>query len=103
MKLRSKKSVSLESTLDVIGDKWTALLVAELLREPSSFCDLEKQLEGISPRTLSQRLDELEAKKIIDKHLYCEHPPRYRYGLTRKGEDLKKIINTMAIWGARYR
>lgn len=101
--MQSKKSDHLEKTLDVIGDKWTALLIAELLQEPSYFCTLEKQLEGISPRTLSQRLDELEVKKIIKKRLYCEHPPRYRYSLTAKGEDLKKVINTMSIWGARYR
>lgn len=102
MQKTGKKCDVLEATLEIIGDKWTLLLVRSLGREPLAFCKLECSLEGISPRTLSQRLDMLEAKKIISKKQYCQHPPRHKYQLTKKGEDLQKVLQSMSRWGAKY-
>ncbi len=92
----------IECTLSIIGDKWTPLIIRDLTVAGSSFCQLEKSLIGISPRTLSQRLNKLEEEDIINKSLYCEHPPRYRYELTKKGKELQIVIQQMANWGSRY-
>lgn len=86
----------------ILGDKWTPLIVRTLTSCPACFSELEISLEGISPRTLSQRLDKLEAEQIIVKSLYCERPPRYRYELTPKGRDLESILQSMAVWGDKY-
>lgn len=93
---------NLEKALDIIGDKWTALILNELSGQPCAFSELEKSVEGISPRTLSQRLTKLEEQKILEKVLYCERPPRYNYSLTAKGKELKVVLGKMADWGARY-
>lgn len=96
-----KKPGCIASALRVLGDKWTPLIIRDLSSLPKTFGELELYLH-ISPRTLSQRLDKLEAEQIITKHKYCERPPRYRYELTQKGRDLQKILRTMADWGERY-
>lgn len=92
----------LQATLDILGDKWTALIIRDLTSQPAKFSDLETSLDGISPRTLSQRLDKLQAEKIVDRRLYCEHPPRYTYELTPKGRELQEILIKMSDWGGRY-
>lgn len=89
--------------LTILGDKWSPLLIKELTDSPQHFSELEKALIGISPRTLSQRLNKLYEEGIVEKHLYCEHPPRYSYYLTDKGSDLQDIIANMASWSAKYR
>lgn len=98
----TKKCDALESALEVIGDKWTLPLIRSLRDQPLTFCNIEDALEGISPRTLSQRLDMLEAKKIISRKCYCEHPPRFKYELTKKGEGLQKVLDSMSRWGEKY-
>ena len=97
-----EKPGCLETTLSIIGDKWTALILQELLHCPLTFSSLEKALANISPRTLSQRLDMLESSQIIEKKLYCEHPPRSKYSLTQKGLELQEVLGKMADWGAKY-
>lgn len=92
----------IQHTLEVMGDKWTALVVRDLSLRPATFTELELSLVGISPRTLSQRLDKLETEQIVIKQLYCEHPPRYNYVLTDKGKELQDILTQMAAWGARH-
>jgi DNA-binding HxlR family transcriptional regulator len=97
-----KKTECIQVTLDILGDKWTALLVRELTDGCRRFGDLEMALEGISPRTLSQRLDKLVKEGIVDTKQYCEHPPRVTYALTKKGLELQAILAKMSDWGARY-
>jgi DNA-binding HxlR family transcriptional regulator len=89
--------------LSVIGNKWTALIIMELATKGATrFSVLECALGGISPRTLSQRLDELEEKKMITKKSYAEVPPRVEYRLTNKGADLMPVLKAMANWGDKY-
>jgi DNA-binding HxlR family transcriptional regulator len=90
-----------EATL-IMGNKWTPLIVLELAKGTSRFSILENAIKGISPRTLSQRLDELEARKIITKKCYAQVPPRVDYDLTQKGKDLIPILKSMAAWGDKY-
>jgi DNA-binding HxlR family transcriptional regulator len=97
-----KKPGCVAEALAIMGNKWTALLIMELSKGPARFTALEKALTGISPRTLSQRLDELEEKLIITKKCYAEVPPRVEYDLTRKGTDLIPILKSMAQWGSKY-
>lgn len=89
--------------LSIVGNKWTALIIMELFKGPRRFSVLENTLVHISPRTLSQRLDDLEQRKIITKRSYAEVPPRVEYTLTNKGKDLITIIKSMADWGDKYR
>lgn len=98
-----KKTGCISKALEILGDKWTPLLIRELTLCPQNFSDLEKLLIGISPRTLSQRLNRLVSEDIVDKRLYCEHPPRYSYQLTSKGQDLQTILQDMARWSTKYK
>ena len=98
-----QKAGCIAKALDILGDKWTPLLIRELTLCPQTFSDLEKLLVGISPRTLSQRLSRLVDEDIVDKRMYCEHPPRYSYQLTPKGRDLQTILQDMARWSAKHK
>lgn len=97
-----QKAGCISKALGILGDKWTPLLIRELTLCPQTFSDLEKLLVGISPRTLSQRLNMLVEQGIVDKRIYCEHPPRYSYQLTLKGRGLQTILQDMARWSAKY-
>ena len=88
--------------MTILGDKWTPFVIKELNECLQTFSELEKKLIGISPRTLSQRLNMLKDQSIVSKTLYCEHPPRYSYQLTYKGKDLKDILQDMARWSKKY-
>ncbi len=90
------------AAMEIIGSKWTALILRDLAAGPKRFGQLEKSLTGISPRTLSQRLDDLEAHGIVTKQAYAEVPPRCEYALTGKGFDLLPILKQMAVWGDKY-
>lgn len=92
----------INKTLQVIGDKWTPLILRGLVEGASRFSTLQKSLGCISPRTLSQRLDHLEAEGILTKQSYAEMPPRIEYTLTEKGRDLVPILRQMAEWGEKY-
>lgn len=90
------------SAMEIIGNKWTALILRDLYSGPRRFCELEKSVGTINPRTLSQRLDDLERYGIISKRSYAEVPPRIEYALTQKGEDLVPVLKQMAAWGDKY-
>jgi DNA-binding HxlR family transcriptional regulator len=90
------------SAMQIIGSKWTALILRDLFSGPKRFGELEKSVGDINPRTLSQRLDDLEAHGIIRKQSFAEVPPRTEYSLTEKGEDLLPILQQMAQWGTKY-
>jgi DNA-binding HxlR family transcriptional regulator len=89
-------------TADVVCGKWTLLIVRDLAEGSARFCELERSLEGISPRTLSLRLRALEEEGIVARHTYPEVPPRVEYALTVKGEALVPLIEDMRRYGARW-
>ena len=78
------------------------MLVRELAEGRSRFCELERSLNGISPRTLSLRLRALEEEGIVERHTFQEVPPRVEYALTDKGRALLPIIEDMRTWGSRW-
>lgn len=90
------------ASLRIIGQKWTALIIRDLCEGPKRFGELERSVEGINPRTLSQRLEALESYGIITKKTFAEVPPRTEYTLTAKGEDIIPILKQMAAWGDKY-
>ena len=90
------------AAMEIIGNKWTALILRDLFTGPKRFCELERSVGTINPRTLSQRLDDLEAHNIISKRMFAEVPPRTEYTLTQKGEELLPVLEKMAAWGAKY-
>ena len=82
-------------TAEVVCGKWTLLVIRDLAEGSSRFCELERSLEGISPRTLSLRLRALEEEGIVERHTFPEVPPRVEYALTEKGEALVPLIEDM--------
>jgi len=86
-------------TADIIGSKWTAVIVHDLSEGPRRFTELERACPGISPRTLSERLDMLESQGLVARESYPESPPRVEYELTAKGEALLPIIQAMSDFG----
>ena len=82
--------------------KWTLLLVRDLAEGRSRFCELERSLAGISPRTLSLRLRALEEEGIVERHTFPEVPPRVEYALTPKGRALLPIIDDMRAYGEHW-
>jgi len=89
-------------TADIVCGKWTLLLIRDLADGCSRFCELERSLEGISPRTLSLRLRALEEEGIVARNTFPEVPPRVEYALTEKGEALVPLIEDMRRYGTRW-
>jgi DNA-binding HxlR family transcriptional regulator len=90
--------------LDVIGEKWSLLILRDLFRKgPQRFLDLQKSVVGIAPNTLSARLKTLEAGEIVASRFYEKHPPRLEYFLTDKGKALGPVLKGLYEWGEKYR
>src|SRR5213082_4061536 len=93
------ETCSVAACAEIIGAKWTALLVHDLSEGARRFSELEHSCAGISPRTLSERLRALEHEGIVVRRSYPESPPRVEYELTEKGEALLPIIEEMRRFG----
>jgi DNA-binding HxlR family transcriptional regulator len=93
---------ALAASVDIIGAKWTALLIYDLAAGMKRFRELEQSCAGISSRTLAERLRALERAGIVRRYSYPESPPRVEYELTEKGRDLMPIIDEMAAFGRSW-
>jgi DNA-binding HxlR family transcriptional regulator len=89
-------------TAELIGNKWTPLIIRDLAEGCRRFSELERSLRGISPKTLSERLKRLEENAVIARHCYAEVPPRVEYRLTDKGHALLPVIETMRVFGREW-
>jgi DNA-binding HxlR family transcriptional regulator len=90
-------------TLDVIGEKWSLLILRDLFRKgPLRFQELESGLAGVAPNTLSARLKTLEGAGVIAARLYDNHPPRFEYFLTDKGRALGPVLKALHAWGTKF-
>lgn len=90
-------------TLDVIGERWTILILRDLvLHGPRRYQDFQESLVGVAPNTLSARLKAMEAEGLIKRELYSEHPPRLEYHLTDKGKSLRPVLAALREWGKQY-
>src|SRR5437588_12683495 len=86
-------------TAEIIGGKWTLVIIRDLVFGVKRFNQLERSLQGISPKTLSERLRSLEEEGIITRQMFAEVPPRVEYSLTEKGHDLVCVIENMRTFG----
>ena len=89
--------------LELVGDRWTLLMVRDLLNEGARrFQDFQQSLKGIAPAILSDRLKLMEEHGLVTRRFYSDHPPRAEYILTDKGKDLGVVIGSLATWGSRH-
>jgi DNA-binding HxlR family transcriptional regulator len=96
------QSCPVAKTLELIGDRWTLLVVRDLLRGTQRFQDLLQTLPGIAPNILSARLKLMEEHGLIQRRLYSDHPPRAEYALTDRGRELGMVVGALAAWGGRH-
>jgi DNA-binding HxlR family transcriptional regulator len=89
-------------TLEIVGDRWTLLIVRDLLGGTRRFQDLQAGLPGLAPNILSDRLKLMEAHGLVARRLYSDHPPRAEYALSAKGQELAVVIGALASWGSRH-
>lgn len=93
----------ISNTLDVIGDKWTLLIIRDILfLDKKQYGDFLNSSEGIATNILADRLKKLEIAGIIEKRPYQAHPPRYEYIITDRGRALKPVIFEMTKWGVEH-
>jgi DNA-binding HxlR family transcriptional regulator len=86
----------------VLGDRWSLLVVRDLIRGKRRFAEFLESKEAIPTNTLADRLKRLVRAGIIESHRYSDHPPRVEYLLTAKGEELRPIIRAMVDWGVKH-
>lgn len=98
-----QKGCPVARTLDVIGERWAALILRDLfLHGPRRFQDFQESLSSVAPNTLSARLKDLEGHGLIARRAYSEHPPRLEYHLTDKGKTLGPVLKALREWGQRF-
>jgi DNA-binding HxlR family transcriptional regulator len=102
MSKKYNQPCNIACTLEIIGERWTLLIIRELFRGNRKFNELKQALEGIAPNILSDRLQLLESEGVIASTLYSQHPPRYEYALTDKGRELRHVLYAISIWGNRH-
>lgn len=93
---------NIAQTLNIIGDKWSLLILHQLFLGRETYKEILDNLEGIPTNLLSERLKTMEADKLIKRSIYQTHPPRYKYLLTQKGYDLEDVFYSLILWGQKY-
>ena len=91
-----------QEAVELIGKRWSGAIVRSMLSGSARFSDILNQVPGLSDRLLSERLRELEAQDIVERHVYPELPVRIEYTLTPKGAELREIIVTIDSWADRW-
>ena len=92
-----------ETTLQLIGDKWKVLIIRDLLGGTKRFNELKRSVGGISQKVLTSNLRSMEASGLISRKVYPEVPPKVEYSLTETGLSLKPILDSMIEWGIEYK
>jgi len=100
--IQVRPECTVERALEVIEGKWTTLILRDLLHSTKRFGELRSNLSGISPKTLTDRLRDLERSGVVTREVFPEIPPRVEYTLTEKGRALGAVIEAMAQWGALW-
>ncbi|MBE5909156.1 helix-turn-helix domain-containing protein [Butyrivibrio sp.] len=91
------------TTVSLIGSKWKLLIMRNLLARPWRFNELQKSLDGVSQKVLTDSLRSMESDGIIVRTVYPEVPPRVEYSLSELGESMRPIIKSMEEWGLDYK
>jgi DNA-binding HxlR family transcriptional regulator len=99
MSRRYNQLCPIASTLDIIGDRWTMLILRDLFLGASRFNQFLQNSPGLPSKLLSDRLKKLEAHALIERAVYSQHPLRAEYRLTAEGASLQPVLYTIAVWG----
>jgi DNA-binding HxlR family transcriptional regulator len=91
-----------EQAIQLLGKRWTGLILDTLMNGPRRFCELTSTVEGLSDRVLSDRLREMESAGIIERVVYPQIPVRVEYRLTEKGQALKPVVDSIHTWAERW-
>jgi len=102
MPKRYNQACPVAKSLEVVGDRWTLLVVRDLLSGPRRFQDFLGTLPGIAPNILSARLKLMEEHGLIVREFYSDRPPRAQYVLSEKGRELGMVVGALAAWGGRH-
>jgi DNA-binding HxlR family transcriptional regulator len=98
-----KQTCPIAETLDIVGERWTLLVLRDLLVfDKTKFSEFQESLPGIPTRILSERLKKLEASGLIDREVYSQHPLRAAYRPTEKGRSFKPVLGALAAWGTEH-
>ncbi len=97
-----RSACPIANVLDIVGDKWTLLVVRDLMMGKHRYGEFQTSPEAIPTNILAERLKRLEAAGLVKKDFYQDNPPRAEYFLTSKGADLGPILQAMGQWGAQY-
>lgn len=93
---------NIAQTLNIIGDRWSLLILHQIFLGRETYKEIQEHLEGIPTNLLSERLKTMEADNLIERSIYQSHPPRYKYILTEKGFDLEDVFNSLILWGQKH-
>lgn len=102
MKNQYNLPCNIAQTLNIIGDKWSLLILYQLFIGHETYKEIQDDLDGIPTNLLSERLKSMENEKLIERKIYQIHPPRYKYSLTEKGYDLEDVFNSIILWGQKH-
>jgi DNA-binding HxlR family transcriptional regulator len=91
-----------EHAIQLLGKRWTGLILDTLMEGPQRFCEMTATVEGLSDRVLSDRLRELESEGVIERTVYPQIPVRVEYRLTEKGRDLKPVVQAIHDWAEKW-
>ncbi|MGQ9469423.1 MAG: winged helix-turn-helix transcriptional regulator [Nitrososphaerales archaeon] len=100
--MSKKEKCPIEETLKIIGKKWTLLILRDIFEGKNRFNQFQKSIQGISPKTLSKRLKELEKNGLVVRKVFAEVPPHVEYTLTEKGKELKGIVESIQSYGQKF-
>jgi DNA-binding HxlR family transcriptional regulator len=89
-------------TLDLVGDRWTLLIVRDLFKGKHRFSEFLDSGEGIKTNILAERLKRLERARLVERSRYQDHPPRYEYALTETGRSLGPVVKALYAWGSAH-
>ncbi|QJD84110.1 winged helix-turn-helix transcriptional regulator [Cohnella herbarum] len=98
----SKMCPKYESAAELLGKKWTGLIIRVMLGGPKRFKDIKEQIPEMSDKMLTDRMKELEAAGILTRTVYPEMPVRIEYELTEKGRQLEEVIHSIQNWGEQW-
>ncbi|HZS93533.1 MAG TPA: helix-turn-helix domain-containing protein [Chloroflexota bacterium] len=102
LKVKPESVCPVANAARLLGDRWTLVILRDLAGGPMRFSELEESSGGISPRTLADRLREMEERGLITRESFREIPPRVEYTLTEKGRDTLPVIEALRSFGRRW-
>ena len=103
MKKRNLPPCPVEITMELIGNKWKILILRELMEGTKRFGELKKSIGAITQKVLTQNLRAMEDDGLLERKVFAEVPPKVEYTLTDTGYSLKRVLNSMFMWGEEYK